>query len=113
VNYQPMRAARWLLVALLVALWLAALGCNADRWLVRTCVEVRVDGPTLSWTTPLTCGTAPLHDVLRIGGSRMSRQLPVIELRDRRPLIVPVRYGFGALERAISAGAPGVTVEER
>jgi hypothetical protein len=37
----------------------------------------------------------------------------VIELRDRRPLIVPVRYGFGALERPISAGAPGVTVEER
>jgi hypothetical protein len=28
-------------------------------------------------------------------------------------LLVPVRYGFGALARAIGTGSPGVTIDER
>jgi hypothetical protein len=135
MTYQPMRWARWLLLAVFVVfavaavgvlvaalrgdgppwaftvLWLGALGWNAYWWLGRACTEVQVDGPTLSWATPLTRGATAVRDVARIRASRMSRQLAVIELRDRRPLVVPVRYGFGALERAISAAAPGVDVD--
>jgi hypothetical protein len=135
MTYQPMRFARWLFlvvfaafgaaaVGLVVAvvrgdgpplwfavLWLAGVAWNAYWWLGRTCVQVQVDSPTLTWRTPLTGGTAALHDVLRIRSSRMSRQLAVIELRTHRPLLVPVRYGFGGLERAIAAGSPGLDLD--
>ncbi|WP_222193065.1 hypothetical protein [Modestobacter italicus] len=134
--YRPVRGARWLLLAVLavfsvaavglvvatvggngppvlfVAAWLAAFGWNAYWWGVRTAVEVRVDGPTLTWRTVVRSAEVPLHDVLRVRPSRASRQLAVIELREARRVLVPVRYGFGALERAILAGAPGASVEE-
>lgn len=42
----------------------------------------------------------------------MSRQLAVVELADHRPLLVPVRYGFGKLTEAIKDVAPGVVVED-
>ena len=94
-------------------LWLAALGWNAYWWLGRTAIEVTVDGATLRWTTALRRGSAPLEDVVRIRASRTSRQLAVIERREGRPLMVPVRNGFGALERSIQAGAPAASIEER
>lgn len=97
----------WFLVA-----WLAALGWNLYWWLFRMCIEVRVDGATLSWSTPLRRGEVALTDVIRIRPRRMSRQFATIELRGRRSLFVPVRYGFGQLQNAIVAGAPQATVDE-
>jgi hypothetical protein len=91
--------------------WLAAIGWNAYWWLFRTCIEVRVDGASLEWRVPLRSGAAPLTDVRRIRSSRMSRQLAVIELQGRRPLLVPVRYGFSQLETTISAGAPLAVID--
>ncbi len=91
--------------------WLAAVGWNAYWWLIRTCIEVRVDADSLQWRAPLRPGSAPLTDVRRIRKSRMSRQLAVIELQGRRPLLVPVRYGFSQLEAAVSAGAPMAVID--
>jgi hypothetical protein len=36
----------------------------------------------------------------------------VIEVDGRRPLLVPVRYGFGQLAQSIAAAAPQATVEQ-
>lgn len=94
------------------ALWLAAIVWNAYWWLFRICVEVRVDGPTLEWSAPLRRARAPLAEVIRIRAFRFGRQLAVVELQRRRPLLVPVRFGFGNLERAIAAGAPQVVIDE-
>jgi hypothetical protein len=91
--------------------WLAAVGWNAYWWLFRTCIEVRVDGASLEWRAPLWPGSAALTDVRRIRKSRISRQLAVIELQGRRPLLVPVRYGFSQLEAAISGGAPLAVID--
>ena len=41
----------------------------------------------------------------------MSPEEAVVELQGRRPLLVPVRYGFGELTRAIAAAAPHATIE--
>jgi hypothetical protein len=135
VVYRPVRGARWLVAAIsagltvaavgivsltargegppaaFVALWLAALAWNAYWWLFRVCIEVRVEGPSVGWATPVRRGTAPLDDVVRVRPSRVSRQLAVIELRDRRALLVPVRYGYAGVEAAIRAGAPGAVIE--
>ena len=94
------------------ALWLAILVWNAYWWLVRICVEVRVDGATLEWSAPLRRDSAPLADVVRIRPSRAGRQLAVVEFQGRRPMLVPVRVGFSRLERAIEAGAPQVVIDE-
>ncbi|MQA34294.1 hypothetical protein [Modestobacter roseus] len=136
MSYRPIRGARWAFpllfavfavaaVALVAAtlrgdgppllfllLWLGALGWNAYWFLLRVCVELRVDGPQLEWATPLRRGTVSLLDVALIRRSRLSNQLAVIELRTGRPLMVPVRYGFAAVEQEIVAGSPGVEVEE-
>ncbi|MGY1855489.1 hypothetical protein [Modestobacter sp. SYSU DS0290] len=136
MSYRPIRNARWLIpllfavfgvaaVGLTIAtaqgegppwpfllLWLGALGWNAWWFLLRTCVELEVAGAQLQWATPLRAGAVSLLDVARIRRSRLSDQLAVIELRAGRPLLVPVRYGFAALEREIIAGAPGVAVEQ-
>ncbi|MGY2079970.1 hypothetical protein [Modestobacter sp. SYSU DS0657] len=136
MSYRPFRGARWLIpllfavfgvvaVGLIIAtaqgqgppllfllLWLGALGWNAWWFLVRTCVELEVTGAQLHWATPLRAGAVPLLDVARIRRSRLSDTLAVIELRTGRPLMVPVRYGFAAVEREIVAGSPGVEVEE-
>jgi hypothetical protein len=93
--------------------WLAAVAWNAYWWLFRTCIEVRVDGVSLDWRAPLRPGAAPVGDVRRIRRSRMSRQLAVIELQGRRPLLVPVRYGFAQLQNAVAAGAPQAAIDER
>ena len=37
--------------------------------------------------------------------------MAVVELRDRRPLVVPVRYGFERLTEALRAGVPGLQVD--
>lgn len=37
--------------------------------------------------------------------------MAVVELQGRRPLLVPVRYGFGQLAQAIAAAAPHASVE--
>lgn len=135
VVYRPMRSAHWMLpalfavfgaaaVGLVVAtargdgppvlfavLWLAAYAWNAYWWLWRTCVEIRVDGPSLSWATPLRRGSLPVADVVRIRASRVSRQVALIELREGRPLLVPVRFGFGELEREVLARAPAAVVD--
>ena len=95
-----------------IALWLVALVWNAYWWLFRICVEVRVDGPTLEWSAPLRRASAPLAEVIRIRASRLGHQLAVVELQRRGPLLVPVRFGFGNLERAIAAGAPQVVIDE-
>jgi hypothetical protein len=95
-----------------LALWLGILVWNAYWWLFRVCVEVRVDGTTLEWAAPLRRDRAPLGDVVRIRPSRAGRQLAVVELQGRRPVMVPVRVGFGRLERAIEAGAPKVVIDE-
>ncbi|MGY1841438.1 MULTISPECIES: hypothetical protein [unclassified Modestobacter] len=136
VSYRPIRGARWLfplvfavfavaamwLVAATVRgdgpplvfllLWLGALGWNAWWFLFRISVELRVDGARLHWATPLRRGTVSLLDVALVRRSRLSPQLAVIELRTGRPLVVPVRYGFAALEREVVAGSPGAVVEE-
>ena len=98
--------------ALFMVLWLVALVWNAYWWLFRVCVEVRVDGPTLEWLAPLRRGRAPLGDVARIRASRVGRQLAVMELQGRRPVLIPVRYGFANLQRAIAAGAPQAVIDE-
>jgi hypothetical protein len=91
--------------------WLGALAWNAYWWLFRICSEVAVDDSTLSWSAALQRGSAPMSDVRRLRKSRASRQMAVIELQGRRPLIVPVRYGFSDLQNAISAGAPLATID--
>ena len=97
----------WFLV-----LWLGAACWNAYWWFWRVCIEVAVEGRTLRWRTAVTQGQVPVDDVLGIGTSRASRQMAQIRLRDRRPLLVPVRYGFGGLERALTDAAPGLQVEQ-
>ncbi|SDN47138.1 hypothetical protein SAMN05660199_00069 [Klenkia soli] len=94
-------------------LWLAALAWNAYWWLLRTAVEVSVADGRFRWRTPVRSGDVPVDDVLGIGPTRASRQMARIELRDRRPLLVPVRYGFGEVERAIMAAAPRAVVQPR
>jgi hypothetical protein len=37
--------------------------------------------------------------------------MAVIEVHGRRPLLVPVRYGFGELAQAIAVAAPHASVE--
>jgi hypothetical protein len=97
-------------VAFLV-LWIAAFGWNAYWWSLRICIDVAVDERTLSWRTGVLSGTAPVEDVLRVRPGRWSRQMAVIEVRGRRPLLVPVRYGFGRLAQAIAVAAPHASVE--
>jgi hypothetical protein len=136
VVYQPLRVARWVLPVVLVVfvvlavvfltqaarhsgppwwflvLWLAAFGWNAYWWTFRICTEVRVDGGRLAWRTPLRRDEVALSDVTRVRPSRMGqRQMAGVELRDRRPLLVPVRYGFDRLVDALRAGAPGLQVD--
>lgn len=95
-----------------IALWLAAFVWNVYWWLFRTCVEVRVDGSTLGWSTPLRRGQVPVADVVRIRPTLFGRQMAAMEMQGHRSLLVPVRVGFGHLERAIAAGAPHVLVDE-
>lgn len=98
-------------VAFLV-FWLAVL-CWNTYWLGwRMCTEVGVEGLTLSWRTGLVSRQAPVGDVVRVRPSRMNRQMAVIEVQGRRPLLVPVRYGFGELTQAIAAAAPHAAVEK-
>ena len=97
-------------VAFLV-FWIAAFGWNAYWWSLRICIEVAVDGLALNWRTAVLSGTAPVESVLRIRPSRWSRQMAVLEVQGRRPLLVPVRYGFGQLTQAIAAAAPHASVE--
>jgi hypothetical protein len=85
-----------------VALWLAALAWNAYWWLLRTCVEMRVEGSTLEWSAPLRRGQPPVADVIRIRPTQFGRQLAVVELQGRRCLLVPVRVGFSHPERVIA-----------
>lgn len=66
--------------------WLAALCWNVYWWGWRVCADVGVVGV-------------------------MNRQMAVVELQGRRPLLVPVRYGFGQLTQAIAAAAPHATIK--
>ena len=43
---------------------------------------------------------------------RLEFDVAVIELQGRRPVLVPVRYGFAHLQRAIAAGAPQAVIDE-
>lgn len=95
-----------------LAFWLLALCWNVYWWGWRVCVDVAVDGLTLRWRTALLRRETSVGDVVRVRPSRMNRQLAVIELQGRRPLLVPVRYGFGQLTAAIAAAAPHATVEQ-
>jgi hypothetical protein len=94
-----------------LAFWFAALCWNVYWWGWRVCTDLTVDGVTLRWRTALLSRQASVGDVVRVRPSRMNRQLAVIELQGRRPLLVPVRYGFGELTRAIAAAAPHAAVE--
>lgn len=94
-----------------LAFWIAAFGWNAYWWAWRVCTEVRLDGSTLSWRTAVRSGQAPVGDVTRVRPSRWNRQMAVIALQGRRPLLVPVRHGFAELARGIAAGAPGAVVD--
>lgn len=136
VDYQPLRIQRfvmpvsfllfagvavWLVVQVVqgggppwwfALLWVAALGWNAYFWLFRVCTVVRVDAGRLTWRAALQRGDVPVTDVTRIRPSRMGqRQMAVLELRDRRPLLVPVRYGFERLSTALRSGVPGLQVD--
>jgi hypothetical protein len=94
------------------AVWLAILGWNAYWWVFRICTEVRVEAGRLAWRTPLRRGEVPLTDVTRIRPSRAGqRQTAVVELRGHRPLLVPVRYGFERLSRALTDAVPGLRVD--
>jgi hypothetical protein len=97
---------------LFAALWLAVFGWNAYWWLFRVCTEVRVGGGRLAWRTPLRRGEVATTDVSRIRPSRgLQRQMAVVELHGRRPLLVPVRYGFERLTGALTDGVPGLRVD--
>jgi hypothetical protein len=97
----------WFLV-----LWFAAFAWNAYWWSFRICTEVRVEGGRLAWRTLLRRGEVPLTDVVRVRPSRTGqRQMAVIEVRERRPLLVPVRYGFEQLSAALRSGVPGLQVD--
>jgi hypothetical protein len=91
--------------------WIAAFGWNTYWWSLRVCIEVGVDGLTLTWRTAALSRQAPVGDVIGVRPSRWNRQMAVIELQGRRPLMVPVRYGFGELATAIGAAAPHASVE--
>src|SRR4051812_48913336 len=97
-------------VAFLV-LWLFVFGWNVYWWTLRICLEVGVDGRTLNWRTGVRGGQAPVDDVTCVRPSRLNRQFAVIELQGRRPLLVPVRYGFGELTAAIAAAAPHASID--
>jgi hypothetical protein len=94
-----------------LAFWLAAFGWNAYWWSLRICLEVGVDGLTLNWRTAVFSREAPVGDVVGVRPTRWNRQMAVIELQGRRPLLVPVRYGFGQFTQAIAAAAPHAAVE--
>jgi hypothetical protein len=93
-----------------IVLWLGGVCWNAYWWGWRVGIEVAVEGRTLRWRTAATEGEVPVEDVLGISRSRMSRQMAQLRLRDRRPLQIPVRYGFGELERALAEIAPGAEI---
>ena len=136
MTYRAMPIARWLVAALLlvfaavaVALvvaaargngppvaflvfWGFAFAWNAYWWSLRTGVEVGVEGGTLRWRTALLTREAPMSAVRAVRRSRWSAQLAVIEMDGRRPLLVPVRYGFGQLAQSIATAAPQARVEE-
>jgi hypothetical protein len=136
VTYHAMPTPRWLFpvifvvfavvaVALLVAtvsgngppiaflvFWLFAFTWNAYWWSFRLCTEVSADAGVLRWRTGLLAGQAPMSAVRAVRRSRWSPQFAVIEVDGRRPLLVPVRYGFGQLTRYIAAAAPQASVEE-
>jgi hypothetical protein len=136
VVYRPLRAMRWVLPLVFVVftvvavvflvqatrhsgppwwflvLWLAAFAWNAYWWSFRICTEARVGGGQLAWRTLLRRGEVPLTDVIRIRPSRTGqRQMAVVELQGRRPLVVPVRYGFERITQALQAGVPGLQVD--
>jgi hypothetical protein len=93
-----------------LVVWLAAFAWNAYWWSLRVCIDVGVEGLTLTWRTAVRSRQAPMGDVVRVRPSRWNRQMAVIELQGRRPLMVPVRYGFAELSTAIAAAAPHATI---
>jgi hypothetical protein len=95
-----------------LAFWLFAYAWNAYWWSLRLCTEVSVDTGVLRWRTGVLAREAPMSAVRAVRPSRWSPQFAVIELDGRRPLLVPVRYGFGRLARSIASAAPQARVEE-
>jgi hypothetical protein len=92
--------------------WVFAFGWNLYWWLFRICVEVGVDGPSLTWRAPFASGHIPLTDIRRVRQQRLSKQMAVIEVEGRRPLLVPIRYGFGQLQNAIAESAPQAVIDQ-
>lgn len=112
-----MRLVRWVLpVALVVVvpprwflvLWSGAFAWHAHWWAFQVCTEVRVEAGRLAWRTMLRSGDAPVTDVTRVRPSRWGqRQMALVEVSGRRPLLVPVRYGFERLSLVWQTPFPG------
>lgn len=96
-----------------IAFWIAALAWNAYWWLGRVCVEVVVDGRELRWSTTLRSAATSLSNVVRVRPFRLGGQVAIIEVREYRNVLVPVRYGFERLVQALATDAPHVSIEER
>lgn len=136
VVYRPMRLGRWVLTVAFVVfavvavvflvqsgrrsgppwwflvLWFGAFAWNAYWWAFRVCTEVRVEGGRLAWRMLLRSDDVPVTDVTRVRPSRWGqRQMAVVEVRGRRPLLVPVRYGFERLPLALQTAVPGLQVD--
>jgi len=93
-----------------VSLRLVALAYVADRLLVRTAVEVVLDGDHLAWRAPLRAGRAPVAQVRAFRGARCASQWQVIELAGERAVYVEAMRGVGALADALQEARPDLPV---
>jgi hypothetical protein len=94
-------------------LWLAAAAWNGYWWLGRIALEVRLDEGGLSWTTLVRNDHAELSEVQSVRPSRITSQVGLVALAQRRALPVPIRYRYDNLINQLRARAPHVTIVRR
>jgi hypothetical protein len=93
-----------------VSLRLVVLAYVADRLLLRTAVELRLDGDVLAWRSPLAAGQVALADVEAVRPARFASQWQVLDLRGQRALYVEAMRGIGAFVDDLQRARPGLPV---
>ncbi len=96
--------------ALWVSLRLLALVYVADRLLVRTALELRIEGDRLEWRSPLRAGHVPLVDLEAVRPARLASQWQVLDLRGQRALYVEAMRGIGAFTDALQHVRPDLPI---
>ena len=96
--------------AALVSLRLVALVYVADRLLVRTALELGIDGDALTWRSPLRDGRIPLGEIEAVRPARFASQWQVLDLRGQRSLAVEAMPGIGAFADALQRARPDLPV---